>query len=96
MSAPPRADTPIRVDARGRQHGVPRSNTLLARNTWLHVSNIDRFLDLDDVRDALRAALPPSLAVLRCEVAGFADAAPYEERRRRDQAKCHQVQFSQL
>jgi hypothetical protein len=91
----PSAAGAIQVDARGRQHGVPKRAAPVADNTWVHVSGLDRFVEGEELTAALAAALrrgSETPAFLRCNVAGFAadDTPPYEERRRRDQGKCHQ------
>jgi hypothetical protein len=92
---PTHAAGAILVDARGRQHGVPKRAAPPPDNTWLHVSGLDRFVEGEQLAAALAAALRQRgapAAFLRCDVAGFADddAPPYTERRRRDQGKCHQ------
>ena len=50
---------------------------------WLYVGGIDRYLEAEDVEEALLSMVP----ACRCSVTTFAEVPPFKERRPRDQGK---------
>ena len=78
----------IKVDSRGRQHGVTKAPVLLGENVWLHVAGLCRFTEEADIQSLLLALASP-WGANQCDVAGFDDSGPpFRERRPRDQGRC--------